>query len=225
MTKCATTYRKIRLHFLRQVLLNPADPGLGSRVGRPQHPSSSDLRRPLRSTEPFAWRIGHRLGRLDPPRQLTHGPELATCQRDISDDQGSAPLSPDSISHPRRPARRLSAQDLRDAHHAFSLRPSYLHRVLAAKRLLYQPALARVGRGNASPELRIQQVQPEQVPVVMKASPTGVALYEKSGFRRLRREEFGAFFDTEGDEYWRMVWEPEGGGGEERRMGRVRGDD
>jgi hypothetical protein len=59
----------------------------------------------------------------------------------------------------------------------------------------------------------------------MKVSPRGVALYEKSEFRRLRREEFGAFFGTGGDGYWRMVWEPEGGGGEERRMERVRGDD
>ena len=86
----------------------------------------------------------------------------------------------------------------------------------------------RAGRGaaqNAGPELGIQQAQLERVLVVMEASPRGVALYEKNGFRRLRREEFGAFFDTEGDEYWRMVWEPEGGGGEERRMGRVRGDD
>jgi hypothetical protein len=33
----------------------------------------------------------------------------------------------------------------------------------------------------------------------MKVSPRGVALYEKSEFRRLRREEFGAFFDTGGD--------------------------
>jgi hypothetical protein len=59
----------------------------------------------------------------------------------------------------------------------------------------------------------------------MKASPRGVALYEKSGFRRLRREEFGAFFDTGGDGYWQMVWEPEGVGGEERRVERIRGDD
>jgi hypothetical protein len=33
----------------------------------------------------------------------------------------------------------------------------------------------------------------------MKASPRGVALYEKSGFRRLKREEFGAFFDSGGE--------------------------
>src|ERR1700722_10706031 len=71
MTKCATAYCMARLHFLHQVLLNPIDPGLSSRVERPRHPSNSDLQRPLQPTEPFAWRTGHRLG-LSRPTMVAH---------------------------------------------------------------------------------------------------------------------------------------------------------
>jgi GNAT superfamily N-acetyltransferase len=84
------------------------------------------------------------------------------------------------------------------------------------------PRWQRRGAGTLALIWGIQQAQAEWVPVAMKASPKGFALYEKSGFQRLRREEFDAFFDTGGDGYWKMVWEPEGVGGKERWVERAR---
>jgi hypothetical protein len=63
------------------------------------------------------------------------------------------------------------------------------------------------------------------VRVVVEAGSRGVALYEKRGFRRSRREEFGTFFDTGREGYWQVVWGPGGVGRGERRVERVRGDD
>jgi hypothetical protein len=53
------------------------------------------------------------------------------------------------------------------------------------------------------------------LPVVMKADPRAASLHEESGFRQLKREEFGAFFDTGRVGYWQMVWESGGVGGGE----------
>ena len=60
----------------------------------------------------------------------------------------------------------------------------------------------------------ILQAQAKRVPVVMKANPRGASLYEKSGFRRLKRGDTG----WPGIGRWcgnQGVWEGEGKAGGE----------
>jgi len=71
-----------------------------------------------------------------------------------------------------------------------------------------EPKWQRRGAGKLALHWGLSQAEAEGVPVVMKASPKGVNLYEKAGFRKWKREEYEEFFSTGKDGYWQMVWEP-----------------
>ena len=54
------------------------------------------------------------------------------------------------------------------------------------------------------------QAGAEGVPIVVKASPLGVELYEKWGFRSYERQDFDQLFETGGRGFHTLVWEPPG---------------
>lgn len=70
------------------------------------------------------------------------------------------------------------------------------------------PDWQRRGAGRLALGWGMKQAQAENVPILMKASPKGVELYEKAGFMKVEKEDFTSHFETGGQGYWKMVWWP-----------------
>lgn len=71
------------------------------------------------------------------------------------------------------------------------------------------PEWQRKGVGRLALEWGMSQARMERVPILMKASPAGLELYERAGFVKLEKEEFDMYFETGGQGFWKMKWEPE----------------
>lgn len=54
----------------------------------------------------------------------------------------------------------------------------------------------------------VDQAKAEDVPIYLKASPTGIFLYEKMGFKSLGERDFSEFFDAGLKGMHDMIWEP-----------------
>ena len=70
------------------------------------------------------------------------------------------------------------------------------------------PDWQRRGAGKLALNWGLRQAQVEDVSVLVKASPKGVELYEKAGFEKVEKEDFGVYFDTGGQGFWKMAWAP-----------------
>ncbi|KAI9660536.1 MAG: hypothetical protein M1821_009887 [Bathelium mastoideum] len=69
------------------------------------------------------------------------------------------------------------------------------------------PQYRRRGAGRLLLDWGLQRAREEGVPVLLEATPQGVPLYEKAGFKRVlavRARQFPSFVSTN------MIWEPEG---------------
>ena len=228
MTNYATTYRMQTLHFLRQVLINPGTLAWVVETDSHDKPpaavsseSSSASQTPESTAsgggQVIGWAIWTRHG-TSPVAQnwkransslLTQLEALLHSATTWSINHLSDPIidrnHTAAVSHIMRSDfdRAIFAE-------AWHLEGCYV-----------DPRWQRRGAGALALDWGMAQAQAEGVPVVMKASPNGVVFYEKvaaavvvgGGFRRLRREAFDAFFETGGEGYWQMVWEPEGGKG------------
>ena len=227
MTGYATTCRMQTLHFLRQVLLNPGtlawvvetdshDKPLKAVSDDPSSPSQT----PESTTgggQVIGWAIWTRHGTSPVAQNWKRANSSLSTQLEALLHS----LTTWSINHLSNP--------IIDRNHTAAvshiMRSDFDRAIFAEAWQLegcyVDPRWRRRGAGTLALEWGMAQARAERVPVVMKASPSGVAFYEKAageagpgtwgGFRRLRREAFDAFFETGGEGYWQMVWEPEGG--------------
>jgi GNAT superfamily N-acetyltransferase len=230
MTSAAATYRAHTLHFLRQVLLNPGT--LAWVVESDDHDTSRSARmsegidllpNPL-GNQPagsaggqlIGWAVWTRHGTGSVAQNWRRG--NSTVFHKI--EAFLSELQTWYIAHPYNNA-------LVDRSHEASVRhimcagfdPDVFTEYWQLDGCYVDPAWQRGGAGALALGWGMQQAQAEGVPIVMKASPKGVGLYERAGFRRLKKEGFGDFFEESGEGYWQMVWEPGGCQGEGEVVG------
>ena len=226
MATHAASYRMISLHFLRQVLLNPGTlawvvesddhdvPPDAASQDFASHTRKSDL---STGGQVIGWAVWTRHGTGKVAQNWKRASETISSKIEV-------------LLHAVKTWYINFYNPLEDRNHKASvehiMRSDFDREIFTEYWQLegcyIDPKWQRRGAGKLALRWGMAQAQAEAVPIVMKASPKGVALYERNGFRRVRREEFGEFFDTGGEGYWQMVWEAEDWGALEKVKGNGR---
>ncbi|MCJ1353714.1 MAG: hypothetical protein MMC33_003701 [Icmadophila ericetorum] len=86
--------------------------------------------------------------------------------------------------------------------------PSIVSDYWVVDALYISPTFQRRGLGTRLLKWGLEQADEEGIPVLVDSSPEGRWIYERAGFRKIKKWEVEGWFDPGDRGMWRLLWEP-----------------